>query len=268
MKTRGISALIGIILFAAVIISPVFVFDIAVLVITQIGLCEILSALKINSQKLLFAVNLLFSAIIILNTIFIKLNFAVIAYIYLIVIMILMVTKHDSNKFAAIASSYTVCIMVSVAFSFLILTRHIENYGLLDVMLIFIGSWITDTCAYFSGVFFGRHKLCPVISPKKTIEGSVGGALGTIIVFAVYGMVVSNTAGIEVNILHIMILGLLCGIVSQIGDLSASVIKREHGIKDYGNIMPGHGGVLDRFDSVLFVAPVVYVYITYCPVFA
>lgn len=121
------------------------------------------------------------------------------------------------------------------------------------VLLVFVFSWISDTCAYFTGVFFGKHPLCPEISPKKTIEGAVGGMVGSALIallFSVYyhGEWVWTYA----------MFGLAGSAISQSGDLIASMFKRQSKIKDYGNIIPGHGGILDRFDSILFVLPVVY----------
>lgn len=121
------------------------------------------------------------------------------------------------------------------------------------VLLVFIFSWISDTCAYFTGVFFGKRKLCPAISPKKTIEGSIGGMIGSALLallFSYYwhGEIIWYYAGF----------GLVGSAISQAGDLIASMFKRQSNIKDYGKIIPGHGGILDRFDSILFVLPVVY----------
>lgn len=147
-------------------------------------------------------------------------------------------------------------------FSFVILIRNMSN-GFYYVWLIFIGAFATDTFAYFSGYLFGKHKLLPDISPKKTVEGSIGGVAGCALVMAIYGIYMNyGNPGNSIPLYHFMLLGVICGFVSQIGDWSASAIKRYVKIKDYGNIMPGHGGVLDRFDSILFTAPVVYFYLS------
>lgn len=124
------------------------------------------------------------------------------------------------------------------------------------VWLVVFTAFGTDIFAYFSGYFFGKHKLCPKISPKKTVEGAIGGVLGSIALCTFFGYVAS-----EVWIPHFALIGLFGSIAAQAGDLTASVFKRKMGIKDYGNLIPGHGGVLDRFDSVLFTAPFVYYYI-------
>ncbi|KDR95198.1 phosphatidate cytidylyltransferase [Peptoclostridium litorale DSM 5388] len=124
------------------------------------------------------------------------------------------------------------------------------------VWIIFITAWATDTCAYFAGCFFGKHKLIPSVSPKKTIEGSVGGIAGSVLSCMVFGFI------FEMSLIHMAVIGFTGSIVSQMGDLFASSIKRYIGIKDYGNVIPGHGGMLDRFDSIIFSAPLVYYYIS------
>lgn len=124
------------------------------------------------------------------------------------------------------------------------------------IWLIVLSAFGTDIFAYFTGVAIGKHKLCPKISPKKSIEGSIGGILGSMLLCGLFGQFVANE-----YLIHCIIIGLLGGIVSQFGDLTASIFKRKMGIKDYGNLIPGHGGILDRFDSVLFTAPLVYYYI-------
>ena len=146
---------------------------------------------------------------------------------------------------------------IPVAFSCAILLRH---HALGDGMfyLIFIGAWATDIFAYFSGYLFGKHKLNPEISPKKTVEGSIGGTLMCVILFVVYGIVMKKIGVMSVNPIALGGIGLVVSVVSQIGDLSMSLIKRHYGVKDYGKIFPGHGGVLDRFDSILATAPFLY----------
>ena len=146
------------------------------------------------------------------------------------------------------------------------MVRRLGNENI-DVLVVLIGSWITDSCAYFAGYFFGKHKLAPEISPKKTIEGSIGGIFGVIVIIAAYAIVAGHIMNKSVNIYSAIVIGLIAGIVSQFGDLCASIIKREHNVKDFGNIMPGHGGVMDRFDSLLFVAPTVYYIVKFFPIF-
>ena len=146
-------------------------------------------------------------------------------------------------------------VYTGVLFSFLILLGDKEQ-GMYYVPLVFVISWVCDTLAYYSGRLFGKHKLNERVSPKKTVEGAVGGLLGGTI-----GALISAESG--ANIAHFAIIGLMGAFFGQIGDLAASAIKRYAGEKDYPKLIPGHGGVLDRFDSILFVALIVYVYTTY-----
>lgn len=132
-------------------------------------------------------------------------------------------------------------------------------YGEYSVWMIFISSWICDTCAYIVGMLIGKHKMVPRLSPKKSIEGAIGGIAGSAAVGALYGYFVVEPAITEQNItLAFVIISAVGAIISQIGDLAASAIKRDHEIKDYGKLIPGHGGVMDRFDSVIFTAPMIY----------
>ena len=145
-----------------------------------------------------------------------------------------------------------------VLFTFIFLTRNLPN-GIYMVWMIFISSWICDTCAYLTGMAIGKHKLAPVLSPKKSIEGAVGGVVGSALVGAAFGYFALERVFADQNVTWIA--ALICGVgavISQVGDLAASGIKRNHDIKDYGKRIPGHGGIMDRFDSVLFTAPIIY----------
>lgn len=150
---------------------------------------------------------------------------------------------------------------IGVFFSFIPLVEAKTN-GEFYVWLIFIGSWITDSAAFYAGKFFGKNKLCPAVSPKKTVEGSIGGLIGSAVVCGVFGFIANNFTDV-ISVYHFVIIGVLCGAISQLGDLVASSIKRYVGIKDYANIIPGHGGILDRFDSILFSGLVIFYYLTF-----
>lgn len=158
-----------------------------------------------------------------------------------------------------IMSSFFCLLYGPFLLSFVSLTRN-APMGDVTVWLIFISSSICDVGGYAFGMLFGKHKLCPTLSPKKTVEGAVGGVLAAALGGLLYALWVSSRgiAGSEILYLFPIFCG-VCSILSMIGDLAASAIKRDHIIKDYGTIIPGHGGVMDRFDSVLFTAPAVYV---------
>ena len=136
-------------------------------------------------------------------------------------------------------------------------TEKYQNIGAYIYLLIFIAAWVCDTFAYFTGRLLGKHKLIPEISPKKTVEGAIGGVIFTLIALVGYWAILKFTPiNYDIPIWYMCILGVVLPIVSQIGDLLASSIKRQYGIKDFGYVFPGHGGVLDRFDSAMLVAPV------------
>lgn len=181
-----------------------------------------------------------------------------IAVMALIVFLMVYVFKFPKYHASQIMSTYFAFIYAPVLFSFVYLTRELE-YGVYFVWVIFISSWISDTCAYCVGMLLGKHKLAPVLSPKKSIEGSVGGIVGSAVVGALFGYFVAEQVIPEQQVTWIFaLIGAIGSVVSQIGDLAASAIKRNYNIKDYGNLIPGHGGIMDRFDSVLVTAPMIY----------
>jgi len=147
---------------------------------------------------------------------------------------------------------------VSVMLSYIYQTREIHN-GIYLVWLIYLCSWGSDTCAYCVGVLFGKHKMSPVLSPKKSVEGAIGGVVGAMLLTFLFTMIFREN--MHLHDAEILALSLGAGVgalISMVGDLAASAIKRNYKIKDYGKLIPGHGGVLDRFDSVIITAPIIY----------
>ena len=166
----------------------------------------------------------------------------------------------DSGKqkilgFGDVAAVFMSVTYVTVAFTSMSLTRYMQN-GVYIFGLVFIAAWMCDIFAYFTGRIFGKHKLAPHLSPKKTVEGSIGGIIFAIIGCTAYGFIVEKISGLTASYLTLALIGLVLSIISQVGDLWASLIKREHGIKDYSQMMPGHGGIMDRFDSILAISTV------------
>jgi len=180
--------------------------------------------------------------------------------LYLICLFTVTVFAKGNVRFEQTATVFTSVLYVVITFSSIVALRYLEG-GKYIYLLAFLGPWVSDTFAYFCGRFFGKHKLIPEISPKKTIEGSIGGIIFTAVGFVVYGLIVNNMTGGAMGLSYILLAltGMVISVISQIGDLAASLIKRNYGIKDYGAIFPGHGGVLDRFDSVLLTAPVLLI---------
>ena len=171
--------------------------------------------------------------------------------IYVMYLFTLTVFMKGKITFAEVGELFLVTVYIIAALNAIIYVRDFADGGKYLYILIFAGAWMTDIFAYFSGMLFGKHKLIPEVSPQKTIEGSIGGTLFCIISFIVFGIIVDGFFSMNANFVFLAISGLAVSILAQIGDLIMSVIKRQYGVKDYGKIFPGHGGVLDRFDSIL-----------------
>jgi phosphatidate cytidylyltransferase len=174
------------------------------------------------------------------------------------VIFITWLKKHKEIRYEQVF--FVLAVMVLVPNAMTTMVRIERMSGLFYLVMGLCGAWIADTGAYFSGVALGKHKLCPEISPKKTIEGLVGGILTTAIVYAVAFSIYEGGFELKTAIIA-FVTGAVCAVIGTVGDLSASMVKRQIGFKDYGKIMPGHGGLMDRFDSVLFVLPTFYVFL-------
>jgi phosphatidate cytidylyltransferase len=182
-------------------------------------------------------------------------HFYMLWFLAVIIISLLYLFNIEERDLADAMATMTGIFYVVFLSYHVALVDQTGEYGIL-VWLVFLTAFGTDSMAYFTGYAFGKHKLAPKISPKKTVEGSVGGILGSVLLCGIFGYFV-----IPQLLLHCIMIGVLGGVISQLGDLTASIFKRKMGIKDYGNLIPGHGGILDRFDSVLFTAPMVYYYI-------
>ncbi|MDO4804264.1 MAG: phosphatidate cytidylyltransferase [Lachnospiraceae bacterium] len=165
--------------------------------------------------------------------------------------MFVYVFSYPHYKAEQVTATVFGMVYLAVMLGFIYLTRSMES-GKILVWLIFLSSWGADTCAYCVGRLFGKHKMAPVLSPKKSVEGGIGGVVGAVLLGVAYAAAFGQPLGAY---------GIICGagaLISMTGDLAASAVKRDKGIKDYGWIIPGHGGILDRFDSVIFTAPVIY----------
>ena len=181
----------------------------------------------------------------------------------LMVLMGLYVFTFPKYKTEEITGAFFGVCYVPVMLSFLYQTREMQD-GVYLVWLIFLSSWGCDTFAYCVGKLFGKHKMTPKLSPKKTVEGAIGGIVGAAVLGFLYGTFFKN------NMIQVTNPGVIsaaacaiAAVISMVGDLAASAIKRNHDIKDYGNLIPGHGGILDRFDSMIFTAPAIYFAITF-----
>lgn len=189
---------------------------------------------------------------------------------YVLMLCFLMLHNHENTKFSDVSFVVMSSLFVPFSFTRLMYFRDIalhhpskgytNAHGIFLILFILFSACMTDTFAYFVGSFLGKHKLCPKISPKKTVEGAIGGVLGCVIanvvLYAVYDNFIFATP--IHNYIPIVIASVITSIVGMCGDLTASLIKRNYGIKDFGNLIPGHGGIMDRFDSILFVSAAFY----------
>ncbi|MDD6810898.1 MAG: phosphatidate cytidylyltransferase [Lachnospiraceae bacterium] len=187
---------------------------------------------------------------------------AIAVILSLLVFMFVYVFSFPKFKANQVMTAYFELLYAPVLLSFIFIIREGWQYGNYLVWLIFFCSWGSDTCAYCVGVLFGKHKMTPKLSPKKSVEGAIGGVVGAALLFGLYTHFVINPFTDEVFRIHwgsAMCLGAIGALVSMVGDLAASAIKRDHAIKDYGKLIPGHGGIMDRFDSVIIAAPLIFI---------
>ncbi len=177
--------------------------------------------------------------------------------LFLILVMAAYVFTFPTFRAEQVMTVFFGFFYVAVMLSYVYQTRMVADGGVI-VWLVFLSSWGCDTCAYCVGVLFGRHKMAPKLSPKKSVEGGIGGIAGAALLGALFALAMNQWGGADAAPLQYAIICAAGGMISQVGDLAASAIKRNHDIKDYGKLIPGHGGILDRFDSVIFTAPVIY----------
>ena len=173
--------------------------------------------------------------------------------LYMIYLFAMCVAHKGRMLLVEVFSTFTTVTYILIGFSALSIIRYLP-FGEYEFLLIFFTAWGCDIFAYFVGTFIGKHKLIVEVSPKKTVEGAIGGVVCTFAIIMLYGFLIERFTNANANYIALAILGLVLPVISQIGDLFASLIKREAGIKDYSNLFPGHGGVMDRFDSMIAVA--------------
>lgn len=259
MTERTISAVIGILLLGIMIDSGGLLYIIGIMCMNIFALWELKNALKERNINIFF---MLIMAIILafymtnytINSMIDFLSFYLV-FIIMFIFLNSMINNSNENRLNDIVYSIF-SFIYTLFFSYFVYIRNLPD-GKIYVWWIFIMTWACDTGAFFIGNFFGKRKLSYNISPNKTIEGSIGGIVSSVFL----GLIFSKIFIPEMPVLHIITLGILIGVFSQLGDLSASLIKRFCSIKDFSNIIPGHGGILDRFDSALFSFPIAYYYI-------
>lgn len=274
MSKKVIPALIALVL-ALVWLSLSFVsfpvFAIIVGILAAIGVYEVEKSLGVTN-KVFMAITLIFTAVGPVLTHFngqLTVPTTALLCVYIIAILTMLVIRHETMEFKATAASTLISICLQYGFSCIVYLRDIykldanvfegkKSYGMFFLLFAFFCSWMTDSMAFFAGSFFGKHKMHPKISPNKTIEGAIGGVAGNALLSLVMLAVFRHFFDIKVGFIFTACVAVVLSVISIFGDLAASVVKRQNGIKDFGNLIPGTGGIMDRFDSCLFVMPLLY----------
>jgi phosphatidate cytidylyltransferase len=270
MKNRVITSVaILAAMLTVVIFSEFIVYPLALALLAVIATFEVLRVIGSHKISTLSIPAYLISAAFPLTAYFVDSNnsleflliLAAVVFVYLVWLMGVSVFSKGKITFSKVSETLVGVTYVAVSFTSLSLIRYINhNFGVFLVVLVFVISWTCDTAAFAVGSLIGKHKLIPEISPKKTVEGAIGGVVFSALLCALYGLGLDLVIEkIQVNYLYLVLFGIILSVVSQLGDLIASLIKREYDVKDYGRIFPGHGGVLDRFDSVLAVSTILLI---------
>ena len=268
MKTRVLTGLLIIGVMTAVLcVSSTFIYPIVLSVIAVMASFEVLRVLSLHKNIYVAALSYAVSGAMpvlayVLGQIFGKAEsylivaLALVFFVYMLLLFGAAVFSKGKVTFSSISSALVMVVYITAAFFAMTILRYIDRIGLFCLGLVLIGAWISDVFAYFTGVLFGKHKLIPEVSPKKTVEGSVGAVVCTTFGMMLYGLLVSLFTDLTPNYLILAVSGAVLSVAGQIGDLIASVFKREWGVKDYGTLLPGHGGIMDRFDSILATSAV------------
>ena len=256
MKSRVLVSVVGVpIILLVVLAAPLGVLAAFLAALAAIAAWELMKCVGADRHRALCAFAILGAAFSVGFSYFNVYIDGELVVIYAVLVFAYAVWKGGAVKFQQIMAALFAMFIVPYSFaSFLRLDAAGYHRAFLLLPLLF--SFASDTSAFFAGRAFGKHKLMPKVSPHKTVEGAVGGLLGNMAGGVIFALVMNLGFGHEISYIGIALLGLACSVVAQLGDLSFSLIKREFGIKDYGRIFLEHGGVLDRFDSVIFVAPV------------
>ena len=271
MKKRIFSgAVIVLLLIAVIIFNKIFPLALHIVISLSSLICvfELAKAVGVSKKPILLFPSLIAAAIIPFS-VFVAHGSLVVFSIYTLLMFLGLIAYHKDIELHEFGMIYAMTILISSGLQTIILMRSLnDNHGIFYAMIPLLAAWGPDVGAYFVGVLFGKHKLCPEISPKKTVEGFFGGILFGMIAMIVVGLYfkyIYYGGQKSADYLVLAIIGAGSALTSVIGDLSFSIIKRKYGIKDFGTVIPGHGGILDRFDSVIFTAPYVYLIVSMMP---
>ena len=265
MKTRIITAVVAIAIFLPVLIlSHTVALPVAMALCAFVAVYEMISciglrkAYALNIPLYLAALGLPFLMRYAKDADFVRQCLVAVMLVFTLYLFAVLTFSHGKYKLCDVSVCFFTVSYILAGFLSILFLRDWVVGGEYVYLTVFIGAWVTDTFAYFCGMLFGqggKHKLIPDVSPKKTVEGSIGGTIFCMIAMLVFGLIVNRISGVlHANLIVLVVGGFLAAIVAQVGDLCMSLIKRTYGIKDYGKLFPGHGGMLDRFDSVIAVS--------------
>ena len=266
MKTRVItSVFITIVLVAILLLSNTIVYSLALSVLALIAANEVLKVFDLDKKHLIaipsyIAVFAMPTASFVMTEVMEKatsdfiIALALVMFVLMLYLFVVAVFAKGKIEFSSLCAGFVLVMYITACFSALSVIRYVGEAGIINLGMVFIGAWISDIFAYFTGRLFGKHKLIPEVSPKKTVEGSIGAIVFTTLLMLLYGWIVSLVTDFEPKYLVLGLSAPILSVVGQIGDLFASLVKRERGVKDYGKLLPGHGGIMDRFDSILTVS--------------
>ena len=260
-KTRLISGIVLVIIALATIISGSWILFFTLLAVSLIGMRELYKVMKVSDEHVT-VLELVGYLGAVLYYIAMKADFGNYGTMAIIISMILIlfvyVFGYPKYRAEQVMAAFFGFFYVAVMLSYVYQIRTLER-GLYLAFLVFLCSWGCDTCAYCVGMLIGKHKMSPKLSPKKSVEGAVGGVAGAALLTALYCFIFRSPMHLERGeIVILAVIAAIAGLISMVGDLTASAIKRNYDIKDYGKLIPGHGGILDRFDSMIITAPIIY----------
>ena len=280
MKTRVITSAVGlVVLFAVMALFDTFVFNVVIAAICLLAIHEVFKAFRFEKAAYIYWGFVPYTLLVMFSDFhMVRICMLPASYIFALYLVLCVIGNSKSINYAKLGGMVLFSCIIMFCFYSLIylkqlLPRATYGYDALYFIFLILGfAWGGDSAAYFAGRAFGKHKLAPVVSPNKTIEGAVGGVMGSmllgVVVTACYTALHGQLVGVPLDTLGwryyvvVVLLGGFGSLLGTVGDLFASVIKRQCGIKDYGTIFPGHGGIMDRFDSVLFIAPFVAMVVT------
>ena len=257
MRTRVIAGIISAILLIIVLLAPLAAANAVAAIIALLALFEVFSATELLKKKILVLIGAVFCFAFTYAHLLDGAMSGILMFMFTAALFFVYMTQMSKISLADIAKVLFLTIYIGFAFAHAINIR-IMHGGQFMIWLLFICTCATDSFAMIGGMIFGKHKLCSSISPKKTVEGSISGVVACVICALIYCLILARFFKQSPNYLNAAILALITSVFAQLGDLAASCIKRQYNVKDYGKIIPGHGGMLDRVDSLLFAAPIMY----------